>query len=148
SYEEKYFAMDLLRKHNIILPKELIKEEFTLRQKDYDYMALQVPVWKQAKDTLTSIGIYDRTIKKINRTRPEEMKDLKAEVVKLRSFTELKANYEKYIEDITPIIDHQVSEIGLKSKHIDGMNVEAKVAVLEEYDKLNDNQKQELNVKE
>lgn len=148
SYEEKYFAMDLLRKHNIILPKELINEEFTLRQKDYDYIALQVPVWKQAKDTLTSIGIYDRTIKKINRTRPEEMKDLKAEVVKLRSFTELKANYEKYIEDITPIIDHQISEIGLKPKYISGLNVESKVAVLEEYDKLNDNQKEELNIKE
>ena len=148
SYEEKYFAMDLLRKHIIILPKELIKEEFTLRQKDYDYMSLQVPVWKQAKDTLTSIGIYDRTIKKINRTRPEEMKDLKAEVVKLRSFTDLKANYEKYLEDITSIIDHQISEIGLKSKHVSGLNFESKVAVLEEYDKLNDNQKEELNIKE
>lgn len=148
SYEEKYFAMDLLRKHNIILPKELIKEEYTLRQKDYDYMALQVPVWKQAKDTLTSIGIYDRTINKINRTKPEDMKDLKAEVIKLRSFTELKANYENYIQEVMPIIDHQINEIGLTAKQVSGLNIEAKVAVLEEYDKLNETEKEELNIKE
>lgn len=148
SYEEKYFAMDLLRKHNIVLPKELIKEEFALRQKDYDYMSLQVPVWKQAKDTLTSIGIYDRTINKINRTKPEDMIDLKSEVVKLRSFKELKANYEKYIEEITPIIDHQISEIGLSAKHSNALSIEAKVTVLEEYDKLNDTEKEQLNLKE
>lgn len=148
SYEEKYFAMDLLRKHNIVLPKELIKEEYTLRQKDYDYLALQVPVWKQAKDTLTSIGIYDRTINKINRTKPEDMKDLKAEVIKLRSFAELKANYESYIQEITPIIDHQINEIGLTPKQASGLNVEAKVTVLEEYDKLNETEKEELNIKE
>lgn len=148
SYEEKYFAMDLLRKHNIVLPKELIKEEFALRQKDYDYMSLQVPVWKQAKDTLTSIGIYDRTINKINRTKPEDMIDLKSEVVKLRSFKELKANYEKYIEEISPVIDHQISEIGLSAKHLNALSIEAKVSVLEEYDKLNDTEKEQLNLKE
>ncbi|MDJ0333284.1 MobA/MobL family protein [Planococcus sp. S3-L1] len=148
SYEEKHFAMDLLRKHNIILPKELIKEEFTLREKEYDNTANQIPVWKQAKDTLTSIGIYERSIKRINRSRPEDLKDLKTEVVKLHTFKELKTNYEKYINDIEPIINQQISEIGLKNKQLDTLDIQAKVAVLEEHSKLSETEKEQLNIKQ
>ncbi|MGE6370583.1 MobA/MobL family protein [Planococcus kocurii] len=148
SYEEKHFAMDLLRKHNIILPKDLIKEEFTLREKEYDNTANQIPVWKQAKDTLTSIGIYERSIKRINRSRPEDLKDLKTEVVKLHTFKELKANYEKYINDIEPIINQQVSEIGFKKKQLESLTIQAKVAVLEEHSKLSETEKEQLNLKE
>lgn len=146
SYEEKYFAMDLLRKHNILLPKELIKEEYTLREKDFDYMKVQVPVWKQAKDTLTSIGIYDRSINRINRMKAENIKDLKAEVIKLHTFKDLKVSYEAYIEQIQPIVDHQVKEIGLSSKQLSSLNIQSKVALLESYDNLNETEKEQLNL--
>lgn len=141
---EKYFAIELLKKHNILLPQELIKEEYLTRSKDFDNITNLVPTWTQAKDTLTSIRIYERTINKISKTDLTQSRDPKAEIIKARTFTDLKADYENYIDSIEPILNHDIKEKGFNIDVFE-LNIESKVAILEEYSLLNENEIKDLD---
>lgn len=147
SYEEKNFSTKLLKEHNILLPNELIKDEYLKQGKDKEHTRLYIPTWKQAKDTMASIDIYDRTLRKLNRSdmnklSPDRLKDT---IIKLSSFKELKSSYEKYLEDITPLIDNEIHSI-TDNKSVNNADREIKVAILEEYSKLSDDQKENLNI--
>lgn len=141
---EKYFAIELLKKHDILLPEELIKEEYITRSKDFDNITNLVPTWKQAKDTLSSIRIYERTINKISRSDLTQIEDPKSAIIKAKTFTDLKADYESYLESIEPILDHDIKSKGFNI-YFHELNIESKVAILEEYSLLSKDEIQNLN---
>lgn len=147
SYEENNFAMKLLKEHSILLPKELIKDEYVHQGKDLEDQKLYVPTWKQGKDVITSIGIYNSTIDKLNRQdmnrlAPDKLKDT---IVKLSTYEDLTSSYQKYLNDITPIIDQEIQSIST-NKHVTNADVEVKVALLEEYSTLNEEEKDHADI--
>jgi len=149
SYDEKYFAMKLLKDHNILLPDEIIKDEFKKQGKSEDYNKQYIPVWKQAKDTMTSIDIYNRTVNKlkrvnVNEAAPEKLKDT---LIKINSFNELKNDYEKYLKDVSPIIDNELQNIS-DNAELNNANLTIKVAVLEAYSNLDETEKDNFNIQE
>src|SRR5699024_3165221 len=114
SYEEKYFAIKLLKDHNILLPAEEIKNEFIKQKKDIEEAKMFIPLWKQAKETLTSIQIYSRTINKLNKINRYNLDSDQSKrdiIIKLNSFKNLKESYENYLNEISPLIDEEINII-------------------------------------
>lgn len=149
SYEEKYYALKLVKDHNIVLPDDKIKTEYHERNQAEDIHKNYVPVWQQAKDTMNSLEIYERTINKFNRQNDDEISpdELKEKLIKLSSFNALKKDYQDYLEDITPLINQEIQNI-LDNKVLNESHLQVKVAVLESYSKLSEIEKENLNVED
>ncbi|MFG6121131.1 MobQ family relaxase [Thalassobacillus sp. B23F22_16] len=148
SYDEKYFALQMLKDYNILLPEDKIKKEMKNQDK-YNENQLYTPTWKQAKDLMTSINIYDRTINKLSKQNtdkatPEEMKDT---IIKIQSYKELKENYNQYLSELKPVIDMNVKET-FDNEALQNTSMEVKLAALESYSKLNEDEKNNLNTHE
>lgn len=150
SYEEKHFSLKLLKEHNILLPEDKIKQEYINQQNDLEHNKVYVPVWKQANDIMTSIRIYNNTLKKygrmdLNSLSAEKLKDA---IIKIETFKQLKSNYENYLSELTPLINNQINNltshdevINERAKHAP---IEVKVAILEEYSKLSNEERDNL----
>ncbi|TCP24460.1 plasmid mobilization system relaxase [Scopulibacillus darangshiensis] len=150
SIEEKYFVLDLLKKHNILIPSNKIKDEYQRQAVSNENISTYVPVWKQAKDTLTSIEIYNRSIRKFNNLNLNiiEPTKLKEETIKINSIKQLKSNYENYIEKIEPLLDQDIREKISPDINCAVIDINVKVALLEGYSKLNEQEKLFLDVNE
>src|SRR5699024_11796915 len=61
---EKYYAIQLMKNYQICLPEDEIKEEY-LESEKRESENVYVPAWKQAKDTIVSLNIYNRTLNKL-----------------------------------------------------------------------------------
>lgn len=147
SYDEKYFAMQLLKDQNIMLPKDAIKFEYISQDKKYEFNRKYIPLWKQAEDTLTSLDIYSRTIHKLERTNtskvsPEEIKEI---IINLNSIKKLKEDYIRYLEEILPKINNHIQEIS-DNETLNHSAMRIKVAFLKKYSTLSENQKENINL--
>jgi hypothetical protein len=150
SYEEKHFALKLLKEYNILLPEEKIRQEYINQQKDMEHNKVYVPVWKQANDIMTSISIYNKTLNKYGRINLNSLSSekLKDAIIKIETFKQLKSNYENHLNELTPLINSQINKL---TSHDEGINerainapTEIKVAILEEYSKLSNEEKDNL----
>lgn len=149
SYEEKDFVLKLVKEHNIVLPEEKIKFECVAQNKTQDINKSYVPVWQQVKDTMTSIEIYERTINQFKQQDKNKLtsEQLKENLIKVNSFNILKSSYEKYLENIIPLIDQQIEAIS-HNKVLNKSNLRIKVAVLESYSQLSHDEQTDLNIEE
>lgn len=147
SYDEKYFAMQLLKDQNILLPQDTIKFEYVSQDKKDEFNKKYVPLWKQAQDTLTSLDIYERTIDKLERMHIDEVspEELKETVINLNSIKNLQDDYRHYLEDISPMINNQIQEIS-DNEALNHSNVHIKVAFLDKYSTLSKTQKENINL--
>lgn len=148
SDNEKYFALQMLKDYNILLPEDKIKTEM-MNQEGYNDNQLYTPSWKQAKDLMTSINIYDRTVhklrnKNIDKATPKEMKDT---IIKIQSYKELKEDYTQYLNELKPVIDMNVKET-FGNEALQDASMEVKLAALESYSKLDEDEKENLNTHE
>src|SRR5699024_160410 len=92
-YSIDNFESEMNKEYNIIMTEDKIKKEMKNQDK-YNENQRYTPTWKQAKDLMTSINSYDRTINKLSKQNtdkatPEEMKDT---IIKIQSYKELKEN--------------------------------------------------------
>lgn len=147
-YDEKYFAMQLIKDHNILLPEDKIKTEFQFQDKEQAYHQHYTPVWKQAKDMATSLEIYSRTITKLENKQTQDMspEDYKDTQIKLKVYQALKQDYEAYLEEIAPIIDNQIEHL-TDDPEMNRADMQVKVAALEAYDQLEEQEKENFNFK-
>src|SRR5699024_10946119 len=81
----------------------------------------------------------------INHMNPNK---LKSELIKVSSMKELKASYEEYINEIEPILNHDIHEKISNEINCDKLNPIVKVTLLEEYSKLSNDEIDNLNTKE
>lgn len=149
TYEEKDYALKLVKNHNIVLPADKIKSEYKAQNQTEDINKNYVPAWQQAKDTLNSIKIYDRTINKLKRQDKDELSPdtRKENLIKTNSFNILRNSYQRYLENITPLINEQIENIS-DNKVLNESSLEVKVSVLESYSKLSEVEKSNLNVED
>lgn len=149
NYEEKYFAMQMLKDYQIRLPEDKIQEEMKSQDKYNDYQSIYTPTWKQAKDLKTSIDIYDRTLKKLNKQNINNLSadDLKDTVFKIDSTKKMKANYEQYIQEIEPLIDEDINQT-FHNEALNASSLDTKIATLEAYSKLSNEDQEQLDVEQ
>lgn len=140
--EEKAFALDTMKDTHTIIPFNELKEHYQTRAKRNEY-EMVVPLWKQAKQTMTSIKIYQRSVHKFNRM-DKDIPDLHKEVIQARTFADLKEQYEGYIQDIEPYINTDLEKKGF-APDIQNRDIEMKVTLLEAYDRLSILDKEQLN---
>src|SRR5699024_1819660 len=69
SYDEKSHAIQLMKSHQIKLPLEEIKSDFHSQKEEQN--KYYTPAWKQARDTLFTLRIYNRTLNKMERNSKE-----------------------------------------------------------------------------
>src|SRR5699024_5009527 len=62
--DEKNYTIQLMKDYQICLPEDEIKEEY-LKSEKRESENVYVPAWKQAKDTIVSLNIYNRTLNKL-----------------------------------------------------------------------------------
>lgn len=142
SLNEKAFALDTMKETNEIIPFQELKEHYQTRAKQNEY-EMVVPLWKQAKQTMTSIKIYQRSIDKFNRM-DKDIPELHKEIIQARTFADLKEQYEGYIQDIEPYINTDLAKKGF-APEIQNHDIEMKVTLLEAYDRLSVLEKEQLN---
>lgn len=140
--EEKAFALDTIKQTHEIVPIHELKEYYQTRAKQSEY-ELVVPLWKQAKQTRIAIKIYERSIDKFSRLDPN-MPELYKEIIKARTFVDLKEYYQDYIEEIEPYLDVDLEKKGF-APDIRTHDIDMKVKLLESYDKLTELEQNELN---
>lgn len=141
SLEEKAFALDTMKDTNEIIPFNELKEHYQTRAKQNEHMI--IPLWKQAKQTITSIKIYQRSIDKFTRM-DKDIPELYNEIIKARTFADLKEQYEGYIRDIEPYINVDLEKKGF-ARDIQNYDIETKVTLLEAYERLSEVEKEQLN---
>lgn len=140
--EEKAFALDTMKDTNEIIPFNELREHYQTRAKQSEN-EMVVPLWKQAKQTMTSIKIYQRSIDKFNRM-DKDIPDLHKEIIQARTFADLKDQYEGYVRDIEPYINVDLEKKGF-APDIQNHDMETKIILLEAYDRLSDMEKDQLN---
>src|SRR5699024_3279668 len=144
--EEKYFAISQLKRNNIYIPEDRIKYEY----KNYfegENSQNYIPAWKQAKDMLKSIRIYDNTVNRIEKTNldninPEERVRL---MIEAHSYRQLKKSYEKHIRDLEPLIDQEMAHYLPDYEAMKSMKIQSKTAVLDEYHSLSVDKQREVS---
>lgn len=141
SLEEKAFALDTMKDKNEIIPFNKLKEHYQTRAKQNENMV--IPLWKQAKQTITSIKIYQRSIDKFTRM-DKDIPELYNEIIKARTLADLKEQYEGYIRDIEPYINVDLEKKGF-ALDIQNYDIETKVTLLEAYERLSEVEKEQLN---
>ena len=141
SLEEKSFALDIMKDTNEIIPFNELKEHYQTRVKQNEHMI--IPLWKQAKQTITSIKIYQRSIDKFTQM-DKNIPELYNEIIKARTFADLKEQYEGYIRDIEPYINVDLEKKGF-ALDIKNYDIETKVTLLEAYERLSEVEKEQLN---
>src|SRR5699024_4002569 len=89
--DEKNYAIQLMKDYQICLPEGKIRKEYL--QSDKENEKQYVPAWEQAKDTVVSLNIYNRTLKKLENESAGELTatDRKDNEIKYRAFTKLKS---------------------------------------------------------
>src|SRR5699024_11770267 len=58
--DEKHYAIQLMKDYQICLPEDKIKKEY-LNSDGRENRNKYIPAWKQAKDTIVSLNIYNQT---------------------------------------------------------------------------------------
>lgn len=148
--EEKYYAINQLKNHSNYIPEKSLKEEYKSVENKQEFN-LYVPVWKQAKDALVSIDIYDRAIAKHEKLNPEkvEASKYKNEIIKAQTMVYLKEDYELYAKGIEPLLDEDINQkIGMKDIDLNSVKIPVKVAMLEKHSTLSVEEKENLNEKD
>lgn len=146
NYDEKYFAIKMLKDYNIKLPENEIRKEMINQGKYKEYEKMYTPVWKQAKDLMTSIRIYDRTLNKIKNQSANELtkEDFKESVIKLNSYAKLKKEYEEHLKELSPLIDENIRQT-FQNEALNNASLETKLEVLEAYSKLSEYEKENID---
>ena len=138
--DEKNFAVQLVKDYQICLPEDKIKEEYLKSfEKDDEYK--YVPAWKQAKDTIVSLNIYNRTLNKLKNVNFDNLtaEDRKDTVIQYRTVTNLKAVYMDILSNLEPLIDEELKIAFKDLPHddiLDKTSVEVKSALIEKYHSL------------
>src|SRR5699024_3184270 len=90
--DEKNYAIQLMKDYQICLPEDKIKEEYLHSDKENENQ--YAPAWEQAKDTVVSHNIYNRTLKKLENESVDKLTatDRKDNEIKYRTFTNLKSS--------------------------------------------------------
>src|SRR5699024_5743038 len=146
--DEKHYAIRLMKDYQICLPEDKIKEEYLksdVRENGNKY----IPAWKQAKDTIVSLNIYNRTLNKLENVNVDHLtaEDRKENAINYHTFTNLKSEYMNILSDLEPLINEELKMTfnDIPSNEIlDHTSVEVKSALLEKYHNLTD--KQQKNV--
>src|SRR5699024_6754271 len=154
----------LMKNHQIKLPLEEIKNDFHLqedKQNRYD-----TPAWKQARDTLFTLRIYNRTLNKMERNSNENKtpQELKEESIKFITFNNLKEQYKHTLSQLEPLVDEELkntfsSYINVNTTQetpmgmvdiddLEHVNVEVKSYVLEKYNDLSGKERSEEHTSE
>src|SRR5699024_1542559 len=108
--DEKNYAIQLMKDYKICLPEDEIKEEY-LESEKREGENVYVPAWKQAKDTIVSLNIYNRTLNKLENVNLDNLtaKDRKENVMNQRTFTNLKSAYMDILSDVDPLINEELN---------------------------------------
>jgi len=132
--EEKNFAIQLMKNYQVCLPEDKIKDEYlkSIDSKKY------VSAWKQAKDTIVSLNIYNRILNKLENINIDNLtaKNRKDNEIKHRTFTNLKSMYTDILSNLDPLIDEELKMTFSDTPYdevLDNTNVEVKSALLEKY---------------
>src|SRR5699024_3341242 len=109
-----------------------------------------VPAWKQAKDTIVSLNIYNRTLNKLENVNLDNLtaKDRKENVMNQRTFTNLKSAYMDILSDVDPLINEELNMTfnDIPSDEVlDNTSVEVKSALLEKYHDLSNEQQDNIS---
>src|SRR5699024_9321594 len=79
-----------------------------------------------------------------DKVTPEEMKDT---IIKIQSYKELKENYNQYLSELKPVIDMNVKET-FDNEALQNTSMAVKLAALQSYSKLNEDEKNNLSTHE
>lgn len=135
--EEKNFAIQLMKDYQICLPEDKIKNEYLkFIEKDYEYK--YVPAWKQAKDIILSLNIYNRTLNKLKYINLDNLtvEDRKDTAIQYRTLTNFKTVYTDILSNLETLIDEELKIAFKELPHDDILgdtSVEVKSALLEKY---------------
>ena len=146
--DEKNYTIQLMKDYQICLPEDEIKEEY-LKSEKRESENVYVPAWKQAKDTIVSLNIYNRTLNKLENVNLDNLtaKNRKENAINHRTFTNLKSAYLDVLSDIEPMINEEL-KMAFKdipsSEVLDSISVEVKSALLEKYNDLTNEQKENI----
>src|SRR5699024_10086465 len=134
SYEEMNYAVQLMKDYQIKLPLDEIKNEYN--KSDNENINIHVTAWKQAKDTLFTLKIYDRTLNKLENQGNLSPEDLKNNHVKYDTFHRLKKQYSNTLKELSPLIDEEIKEAFPEQVNVEILeesDVETKSFLLEKY---------------
>src|SRR5699024_3011105 len=146
---EKYYAIQLMKNYQICLPEDEIKEEY-LESEKRESENVYVPAWKQAKDTIVSLNIYNRTLNKLENVNLDNLtaKDRKENAINHRTFTNFKSAYMDILSGIEPLINEELKMTfnDIPSDEVlDNTSVEVKSALLEKYHDLSNEQQDNIS---
>lgn len=147
--DEKNFAVQLMKDYQICLPEDKIKEEY-LKSIEQGSEHKYVPAWKQAKDTIVSLNIYERTLNKLENINTDNLtaEDRKDTEIKYRTFTNLKSMYTDILSHLEPLIDEELKMTfnDIPSDEVlYNTSVEVKSALLEKHHNLTDEQQKDIS---
>src|SRR5699024_9885762 len=130
--DEKNYAIQLMKDYQICLPEDKIKEEY-LESKKRESENIYVPAWKQAKDTIVSLNIYNRTLNKLENVNLDNLtaKDRKENAINHRTFTNFKSAYMDILSGIEPLINEELKMVFKNipsGEALDSTSVEVKSA--------------------
>lgn len=134
--EQKYFAVNQLKQNLIYIPEDRIQKAFRNGfEEEYRH---DIPAWKQAKDMMKSIRIYDNTIRKIENTNlgKLEPEKIRQKIIQSDSFHNLKESYEQQVKDLEPMIDYEMERHLPYQDSMKDLSIQTKTALLEEYHDL------------
>src|SRR5699024_10825064 len=124
----------LMKNYQVCLPEDKIKDEYlkSIDSKKY------VSAWKQAKDTIVSLNIYNRILNKLENINIDNLtaKNRKDNEIKHRTFTNLKSMYTDILSNLDPLIDEDLKMTFSDTPYdevLDNTNVEVKSALLVKY---------------
>ncbi|GAB4074728.1 MobA/MobL family protein [Barrientosiimonas marina] len=134
SDEEKYFAVNQLKRHNNYIPENHIEDEYR-KYSNVEESRHYIPAWKQAHDMMKSIRIYDNTINKIENTNLTKLdpETIKRKLIQSNSFQNLKESYEQQVKDLEPMIDHEMERYLPYQADMKDLPIQTKTALLEGY---------------
>src|SRR5699024_9297614 len=146
--DEKHYAIRLMKDYQICLPEDKIREEYLksdVRENENKY----IPSWKQAKDTIVSLNIYNRTLNKLENVNVDHLtaEDRKEHAINYHTFTNLKSEYMNILSDLELLINEELKMTfkDIPSNEIfDHTSIEVKSALLEKYHELTDKQQENV----
>src|SRR5699024_8013155 len=146
--DEKHYSIRLMMDYQICLPEDKIREEYLksdVRENGNKYIS----AWKQTKDTIVSLNIYNRTLNKLENVNVDHLtaKDRKENAINYHTFTNLKSEYMNILSDLDPLINEELKMTfkDIPSNEIlDHTSVEVKGALLKKYHDLTDKQQENI----
>src|SRR5699024_4686002 len=145
SYEEMDYAVELMKDYQIKLPVNEIEDEY--RKSNQRHLNTHVPAWKQAKNTLVTLNIYDSTLRKLENQKHLSPQNLKNNHIKYDTFHRLKEQYVNTLQELAPWIDEEIKQAfpeHMNDDILEQADVETKSFLLEKYHVLSEEEQQSI----